>query len=158
MEDNDGRAPAPHESGAIDALYRGFPDFSAWGRLSPDLGDLWARFAAELAERKKGAAQDQLDRAVSVAVRAAALDTGALEGLYEVDRGFTMSVALQQIAWQHAMAERGERVRALFEAQLAGYELAIDAVTGQALPSEAWSGGNPLCCGTAKILACPGTK
>jgi Fic family protein len=138
MPDDELRAAAPHESGAIDALYRGFPDFSAWGRLSPDLGDLWARFAAELAERKKGAAQDQLDRAVSVAVRAAALDTGALEGLYDVDRGFTMSVALQHFAWQHAMAERGERVRALFEAQLAGYELAIDAVTGQAPPSEAW--------------------
>jgi hypothetical protein len=138
MPDDELRAAAPHESGAIDALYRGFPDFSAWGRLSPDLGDLWARFAAELAERKKGAAQDQLDRAVSAAVRAAALDTGALEGLYDVDRGFTMSVALQHFAWQHAMAERGERVRALFEAQLAGYELAIDAVTGQAPPSEAW--------------------
>jgi hypothetical protein len=49
-----------------------------------------------------------------------------------------MSVALQHFAWQHAMAERGERVRALFEAQIAGYELAIDAVTGQAPPSEAW--------------------
>jgi hypothetical protein len=80
MPDDELRAAAPHESGAIDALYRGFPDLSAWGRLSPDLGDLWARFAAELAERKKGAAQDQLDRAVSVAVRAAALTPGQSKG------------------------------------------------------------------------------
>src|SRR5262249_14229046 len=138
MEKDERRTPAAGEVAAVDALYRGFPDFAAWGRLRPDLSDLWERFAEELGKRRGAAAPDQLDRAVREAVRAAALDTGALEGLYEVDRGFTMTVAQQAFAWEHALAERGERVRVLFEAQLAGYELVIDVVTRQKPMSEAW--------------------
>src|ERR1700688_1103692 len=113
---------------AVDALYRPFPDFSTWPSLGPVQRDLWARFSTELNDQKGRATEDQLMRAVTVAMRAAAIDTGAIEGLYEVDRGFTMSVALQTLAWEHALGERGEGVRELFEAQLAGYELAIDAV------------------------------
>ena len=123
---------------AVDALYRPFPDFSSWPPLAPVQSDLWARFSAELNDQRSGATADQLARAVTVAVRAAAIDTGAIEGLYQVDRGFTMSVALQTLAWEHALGERGEGVRELFEAQLAGYELAIDAVTGKTPLSEAW--------------------
>lgn len=139
MADHDNRALTPDESSTVDGLYRGFPEFAAWGKLGSRHRDLWERFGAELAERRQGAAQEHRDRAVRVAVRAAAIDTGAIEGLYEVDRGFTLSVAFQSFAWEQALAERGgERVRELFEAQLAGYELAIDAVTGQTPPSEAW--------------------
>ncbi|HVT15055.1 MAG TPA: Fic family protein [Thermoanaerobaculia bacterium] len=138
MVDDVSRTRASAEISAIDALYRGLPDFAAWGRLGPALRELWERFSAELIESSEGKGKEQFDRAVNVAVRAAAMDTGALEGLYEVDRGFTMSVALQAFAWQQALAERGEEVRALFEAHLAGYEMAIDAVTGQTPPSEAW--------------------
>src|ERR1700724_1634623 len=123
---------------AVDALFRPFPDFSSWPRLGPVQLDLWARFSAELNDQKGRATADQLARAVNVAMRAAAIDTGAIEGLYQVDRGFTMSVALQTLAWEHALGERGEGVRELFEAQLAGYELAIDAVTGKTPLSEAW--------------------
>jgi Fic family protein len=123
---------------AVDALYRPFPDFSSWSRLGTVQHDLWARFSAELNDQKSRATEDQLARAVTVAVRAAAIDTGAIEGLYQVDRGFTMSVALQTMAWEQALGERGEGVRELFEAQLAGYELAIDAVTGKTPLSEAW--------------------
>ncbi len=123
---------------AVDALYRPFPDFSSWPRLGPVQLDLWTRFSAELNDQKGRATADQLARAVPVAMRAAAIDTGAIEGLYQVDRGFTMSVALRTLAWEHALGERGEGVRELFEAQLAGYELAIDAVTGKTPLSEAW--------------------
>jgi fido (protein-threonine AMPylation protein) len=136
--DDVSRTRASAEISAIDALYRGFPDFAAWGRLDPVLRELWERFSAEMIEPGEGKSKEQFERAINVAVRAAAMDTGALEGLYEVDRGFTMSVALQAFAWQQALAERGEEVRALFEAHLAGYEMAIDAVTGQTPPSEAW--------------------
>jgi Fic family protein len=138
MTGDDNPALAPDEISAVDGLYRGFPEFAAWGKLGSRRRDLWKRFAAELAERRRGADREHLDRAVRVAVRAAAIDTGAIEGLYEVDRGFTMSVAFQSFAWEQALAERGERVRELFEAQLAGYELAIDAVTGRTPLSEAW--------------------
>jgi Fic family protein len=138
MTDPHGGPRQPDDVAAVDALYRSFPDFSSWPRLGPVQRDLWARFSTELNAQKGGATDDQLARAVTVAVRAAAIDTGAIEGLYQVDRGFTMSVALQTLAWEHALGERGEGVRELFEAQLAGYELAIDAVAGKTPLSEAW--------------------
>ncbi len=112
-----------------DHLYRGFPDFSAWGELSAEDAALWSRVAARLEERRRTASPESLKNAVEVAVRAAALDTGAIEGLYSVDRGFTMTVAVQGLAWQQMIEERGAGVRELFEAQLAAYELVLDAVT-----------------------------
>ena len=123
---------------AVDALYRPFPDFSSWPRLGPVQHELWARFSSELNDQKGRSTDDRFERLVTVAVRAAAIDTGAIEGLYQVDRGFTMSVAFQTRAWEHALGERGDEVRELFEAQLAGYKLAIDAVTRKVPLSEAW--------------------
>lgn len=121
-----------------DALYRGFPDFSAWAKLSPTDTDLWDRFAAGLQERRNAATPEALKAAVEVAVRAAALDTGAIEGLYTVDRGFTMTVAVQGLAWEQMIEERGAGVRELFEAQLEAYELVLDAVTHERPITEVW--------------------
>jgi Fic family protein len=121
-----------------DHLYRGFPDFSVWGELSAEEVDLWSRFAASLEERRRTASPESLKNAVEVAVRAAALDTGAIEGLYSVDRGFTMTVAVQGLAWQQMVEERGAGVRELFEAQLAAYELVLDAVTRDRPITEVW--------------------
>jgi len=138
MTEQDSGQREPVDIAAVDALYRPFPDFASWPHLGPIQRDLWARFSTELNDQRRKSAADQLERAVTVAMRAAAIDTGAIEGLYQVDRGFTMSVALQTFAWEHALDERGQGVRELFEAQLAGYELAIDVVTGKTPLSEAW--------------------
>lgn len=137
MPDDSARA-APPEIAQADRLYRGFPDFSAWGELSPADADLWSRFAASLEERRKTANPEALQEAIEVAIRAAALDTGAIEGLYTADRGFTMTVALQSLAWEQAIEERGAGVRELFEAQLEAYELVLDAVTHHRPITEVW--------------------
>jgi len=129
---------APPDTAQADQLYRGFPDFSAWGELTPNDVDLWSRFASSLEERRKTATPEDLNAAVEVAVRAAALDTGAIEGLYTTDRGFTMTVALQYLAWEQMIEERGTGVRELFEAQLEAYELVLDAVTRKHPITEAW--------------------
>ncbi|HEX3553627.1 MAG TPA: Fic family protein [Thermoanaerobaculia bacterium] len=121
-----------------DSLYQSFPDFSAWPAPKEDDLQLWDRFASLLKETRKQATPEALRNAVEVAVRAAAIDTGAIEGLYTVDRGFTMTVATQALAWEHALGEKGEKVRELFEAQLEAYELVIDAVTHKLSISEAW--------------------
>ena len=121
-----------------DHLYQGFPAFTDWPAPGEDDLRLWGRFASRLEEIRSEATPDALRKAADVAVRAAALDTGAIEGLYSVDRGFTMTVATQALAWEHAIQERGENVRDLFEAQLQAYELVIDAVTGHHPVSEAW--------------------
>src|SRR6185295_4972666 len=121
-----------------DSLYQGFPDFSDWPAPTEDDLQLWDRFASRLEEMRENVTPEALQNAVEVAVRAAAMDTGAIEGLYTVDRGFTMTVATQAIAWEHALDEKGGEVRELFEAQLAAYELVIDAVTRKLPISEAW--------------------
>jgi Fic family protein len=129
---------SPSDTAQADRLYRGFPDFSEWGKLTPTDIDLWGRFAWSLEERRKAATPEALNAAVEVAVRAAALDTGAIEGLYTTDRGFTMTVALQHLAWEQMIEERGAGVRELFEAQLEAYELVLDAVTRKLPITEAW--------------------
>ncbi len=129
---------APLDTAQADRLYREFPDFSAWGGLTSTDVDLWDRFASSLAKRRKAATPEALKAAVEVAVRAAALDTGAIEGLYTTDRGFTMTVALQHLAWEQMIEERGAGVRELFEAQLEAYELVLDAVTRKLPITEAW--------------------
>jgi Fic family protein len=138
MSEEDTKAGAPEEAATVDALYRPFAEFAGWGGLGEMHRHLWHRFSAELDESRRPASPKQLAQAVMVAVRSAAIDTGAIEGLYQVDRGFTMSVARQALAWEQGLAERGEGVRELFEAQLSAYELVIDSVTGRAPLSEAW--------------------
>lgn len=123
---------------SADSRYRSFPDFSAWGPLPPEDADLWSRFAASLERQRAEATPPALKASVDVALRAAALDTGAIEGLYTADRGFTMTVAVQGLAWEQMIEERGAGVRELFEAQLAGYELVLDAVTRKLPVTEAW--------------------
>jgi Fic family protein len=72
-----------------------------------------------------------------VVKRAAALDTGAIEGLYEVDRGFTFTVAFETAAWEIELAQKGEKVRSLFEAQMHAYDYVLDLATKAEPISEA---------------------
>lgn len=132
-----GTQVTPAELRALDACYRPFPDFRAFSAAVDLDTDLWERVAAGLQQKRSDASAD-FDRAVEVALRAAAVDTGALEGEYTVDRGFTMTVATQEEGWEEQVAARGERVRRLFEAQLRGYELARDLALSDVPITEAW--------------------
>lgn len=114
-----------------DRLYQTFPDFSAWLLPADDELLVWDRFVSHLEELRTKASPDALRKSVEIAVRAAAIDTGAIEGLYTVDRGFTMTVATQALAWEHALEEKGEKVRELFEAQLEAYELVTRRLEGE---------------------------
>ena len=49
------------------------------------------------------ASPQELERARNVAMRAAAIDTGALKGLYEVDRGITFTVATEGVMWENML-------------------------------------------------------
>ncbi len=132
-----GTQVTPAELRALDARYRPFPDFQSFSAAVELDTDLWERVAAGLQQKRAEASAD-FDRAVEVALRAAAVDTGALEGEYTVDRGFTMTVATQAEGWEEQVAARGERVRRLFEAQLRGYELARDLAQSDVPITEAW--------------------
>lgn len=123
---------------AADAAYEGIAPFSEWlASVDVDV-DEWTRHLDQLNARRAAASPDAADRAAQFAIRAAVLDSGALEGLYEVDRGFTFAVAAETATWQIEMAERGPEVRSLFEAHLRGYELVMDVATQRTPISESW--------------------
>ena len=119
----------------LDAAYKPFPTFEAWASEATVDIVRWERYNSSLNNAPKG--PEVLDRALQIAKRAAALDTGAIEGLYEVDRGFTYSVAVEASAWEVALAQKGERVRPMFEAQLHAYDYVLDLATKAEPISEA---------------------
>lgn len=136
QETNSSSVP-PIDTETADAGYRPFPSFAEWSTRPPRL-DLWLEAQARLEVARKESTPEHLDQAFRFVMRAAALDTGAIEGLYEVDRGFTYSVAAQDAAWETKMDERGPSVRPLFEAQLHAYELVLDAATQKTPIVEVW--------------------
>lgn len=115
------------EARHLDAAYKPFPSFVEWSNVTLD-NARWDRYTALLAEHSK-APSEQLDRARAIAVRAAAVDTGAIEGLYDVDRGFTFTVAMETAAWEAAIIKKGEEVRSLIESQLNAYDYVVDLAT-----------------------------
>lgn len=117
--------------------YEPFPAFVDWfnGVFDAAVVD---RYGQRLAEAKATATPEQLEHALAVATRYAAVDTGAIEGLYSVDRGFTRTIATQAAAWQTVLSERGEHVRRAIEDALAAYEYVLDAATRAVVISEVW--------------------
>ena len=125
---------------ALDACYRPFPDFQTFRAAAAVDTHLWERVAAGLHQKQAdgNGAQVDFDRAVEIALRAAAVDTGAIEGLYKVDRGFTVTVAEDQAGWEEGAEGRGPAFRQLFASQLRGYELALKLAVGDMPINEAW--------------------
>lgn len=121
----------------LDAGYVAFPSFEVWKNRTTVDTVRWDRYVSSLKQRADALPKGALDRARNIAKRAAALDTGAIEGLYEVDRGFTYTVAFETAAWEAALAQKGDNVRPLFEAQLNAYGYVLDLATKAEPISEA---------------------
>jgi Fic family protein len=122
---------------ALDAAYVPFPTFKDWATRTSLDTVRWDRYNSLLKSHAEGLSSKVLDRARNVAKRAAAIDTGAIEGLYEVDRGFTYTVAMETATWEAALAQKGDHVRPLFEAQLHAYDYVLDLATKAEPISEA---------------------
>lgn len=119
--------------------YQPFPSFAAWmdeGFDGPAL-TTYERFATLLVEAKQAATREDLQAAVRTATRYAAVDTGAIEGLYDVDRGFTRTVATEAAAWEAAVELRGEHVARAIGDALNAYELVLDLATRRERITEA---------------------
>lgn len=126
------------ELAAVDATYEPIPSFVEWPQEIPR-PELWDRARSELDSLKASAlSNDVLEFAVRTAVRVAAFDTGAIEGLYKTDRGLTMTVATQAATWQATVDAREPDARSYFEAQLEAYELVMDVVTDSRPVTEVW--------------------
>jgi Fic family protein len=120
-----------------DAQYRPFPSFEEWSAESAVDSPRWERYA-EIIRELKNTSPDLLPRALEVVKRAAAWDTGAIEGLYPTDRGFTLTVAIAVTAWENLVEQKGPNARALFESQLKAYDYVLDFATQRIPIAEAW--------------------
>lgn len=120
-----------------DALYKPLPTFGEWMEVAKVETTRWDRYIEGL-EELKASSPSRLARALEIVRRAAAFDTGALEGLYESDRGFTFTVAMQSASWELAVEKKGAEVRALFESQLRAYDNILDLATESVPIAEAW--------------------
>lgn len=113
----------------LDSQYQPFPSFPDWERAVSVDHSLWRTYVDRLEQAKGGATPEQVERAVGIAVRSAAVETGAIEGLYEVSRGFTYTVATEAVVWQAVEAADSADIQGHFAAQLEAYELVLDAAT-----------------------------
>ena len=120
----------------LDAEYQGFPPFSEWSKCAVDTVR-WDRYTGLLKQRGE-ISPDHLRRARNIVTRAAAIDTGAIEALYQVDRGFTYTVAAQAATWEATLGERDPETTALIESRRDAYELVLDFATRNRPIAEAW--------------------
>ena len=137
MSDAGAAAPLERDITGLDAAYSPFPGFEAFQacRVSDEV---WQEYVSALEARRATADPTTRDRAVRLALRAAAFDTGALEGLYDTTRGVTLTIASMSAAWTIELERRGPEAAKHFEAQLDAYELVLDAATGRLPISQAW--------------------
>jgi Fic family protein len=117
--------------------YRPFPPFKTF-QAAGFTASIFDDFKSQMEEAKSSADPETLQEVIRIATRSAAADTGAIEGLYEVDRGFTVSVAAEAAAWDNIHREKGALVARFMNDALAGYDYVLDLVTGSKPLTEAW--------------------
>lgn len=113
-----------------DEGYQPFPDVSAWTAVPFD-PTTYEQYAALLEQARAEATEEAREHAVRTAIRYAGTDTGAIEGLYTTDRGFTRTVAVEAAHWEAAANERGPNAAAIIKDQIEAYEWVLDLVTQQ---------------------------
>lgn len=117
--------------------YAPFPRFVEWLAKPFDPSGV-DRFIGQLRQLQNETEQPALDDAVAIATRWAAINTGAIEGLYEVDRGFTYSVAVSSAAWNAIEQVKGQFAASSIADAMRAYELVLDAATDQHPITQVW--------------------
>jgi len=117
--------------------YQPFPSFSEWADRITSSG-LYNDYVAAWKATRDSATADDNARALDFVMRSAAIETGAIEGLYTTPRGVTLTVAMQGAAWQASLHEIGPDVQGHFEAQLDAFESILDVATGAVPLTERW--------------------
>jgi Fic family protein len=119
-----------------DEEYVPVPPFEEWRGWIDEA--LWKESQAKAEAALTTAGAERAAAALHAAIRAAAFDTGAIEGLYGTDRGRTMTVAAAAPGWEREAQAAGSNVPELFKAQLAAYELATLNADADLQISEKW--------------------
>lgn len=139
-EFNTEKEPAASSAG-IDAPivmpYKSFPSFAEWIDEPIDMG-VFNNFAEQLRLTKSASTEAALADAVQTATRWAAVNTGAIEGLYEVDRGFTYTVAVSAAAWSDIHKLKGQAAANSMQDAVDAYDFVLDATTQVHPLTEVW--------------------
>jgi Fic family protein len=135
--DSVGGAEAVDPPGPIVEPYIPFPAFAEW-LTAPFDGSLIDQFARELDRDREELSSASLNDAVEIATKWAAVNTGAIEGLYEVDRGFTYSVAVSAAAWSDIHLLKGSKAAASMQDAVNAYDFVLDATTKAHPITEVW--------------------
>lgn len=117
-------------------MYKPFPSFGEW-LLQPatTVGfDAVSSIAEELNSKPAETRREALD----VVRRVAALETGAIEGLYPSDRGLTITAAAGIAILEGIANKHGETARSYLLAALDAYELVLDFSTTKTPVALAW--------------------
>jgi Fic family protein len=117
--------------------YVNFPSFADWSKQSQPMAT-FDGFAKQLAALRESSDPDTLAKVIDVATRWAAIDTGAIEGLYEVERGFTISMAVNAAVLENIHAAKGAAVARTVEDALNAYEFVLDVATKSRPITEVW--------------------
>ena len=120
----------------LDALYQSVPAFDKWLGCFVDEAR-WERHRTKLRELESKSPH-LFERSREVVKRATAIDTGSIDGLYEVGRDFAITVAMNAAGWEAKLSEKTEATRALIDSQLRGYDYLLDLATGTVPLVETW--------------------
>src|SRR5260221_9065258 len=117
----------PNQDRCLDAVtfYDGLPSVSALSSVALDVAR-WDHHVGRLAQARGTALPNRAASTIERAIRAAAADSGAIEGLYTITAGVTLQVAEERDDWRTALAAGGDKANALFDAQLASYHDAVE--------------------------------
>lgn len=122
----------------LDREFKHFPDIAGWNNVSVDL-TAWDQKFSILKAKKQSLGQDVWQRASEYALRAAAVDTGAVEGLYPMNRAITYSIATFRFSSEPETQTIFEDIKPFVEGQLLGYKMAESAAMNQStLINETW--------------------
>lgn len=119
-----------------DSSYKGFPPFSAWMNIDFDT-ERWERNVLRLRELQN-TPPETLEHARRIVRRYAAIETGAIEKLYEVERGFTWTIASELADVEALLNQKGMKTHGLIDSQLRAYDYLLDLATGKSEIVEAW--------------------
>ncbi len=136
-EDNETNDELNDVLAAADSRYRPFPTLSDWIAHTSIDESRW-NTAKELIKSDVNDSA-KLNRALDIVRRVAAIETGAIEGLYEVDRGFTITAATQAALLTPTTHGEEDSPRSrLIRSQLAAYEHVLDMATKNVPINQTW--------------------
>ncbi len=120
----------------MDWRYEPFTSLASWRTARVD-DTLWTRTLDRLRAAQGAQSESARREEVEGSLRAAALNTGAIEGLHHADRGLTVTV-VNDAAWQVAVERaEGPAARSFMEAALEAFDLVFDVATNDRPLSEA---------------------